>query len=323
MTKIAPTSMELPAFTDAEIVAARPEKANVDPWRPYAYHVEKERSAAGTVDPVTTIFVTNRECPFRCLMCDLWTNTTDETVPEGAVPAQIDYALERLPEARHVKLYNSGNFFDQQAFPPSDRSAIAERMQGFDTVIVENHPKLCRDVCADFRDRLDGRLEIALGLETAHPTVLDRLNKRMTREDFRWAVGFLREHDIDVRTFILLRPPFLSEAEGVEWALRSIEFAFDAGVQCASVVPTRSGNGIMQYLERDGHFEPPSMNSIETVLEEGLRMNRGRVFMDLWDLERFYECETCGPERRERLQRMNHTQEVQPPVRCTCSDRQR
>ncbi|PQJ35362.1 radical SAM protein [Salinibacter sp. 10B] len=315
--------MELPEYTDEEIVAARPEKADVDPWEPYAYHVEEERSAAGTVDDVATLFLTNRECPFRCLMCDLWTNTTDETVPEGAVPAQIDYALDRLPDARHVKLYNSGNFFDRKAFPPSDRPAIAERVQDFDTVIVENHPKLCRDVCVEFRDRLGGRLEIALGLETAHPTVLDRLNKRMTRDDFRRAVGFLRENDIDVRTFILLRPPFLSEDEGVVWALRSIEFAFDAGVQCVSVVPTRSGNGIMQQLEKDDHFEPPSMPSIETVLEEGLRMNRSRVFMDLWDLERFYECETCGPKRRERLRRMNLTQTVQPPVQCTCSDRQR
>ena len=310
-----------PRYTDDEIVAARPEKAEVDPWRPYAYHVEKERSAAGTVDDVATVFVTNRECPFRCLMCDLWKNTTDETVPEGAVPAQIDYALERLPEARHIKLYNSGNFFDQQAFPPSDRPTVAERVRHFDTVVVENHPKLCRDVCVDFRDRLDGRLEVALGLETAHPTVLDRLNKRMTCDDFRRAVGFLRTRAIDVRTFILLRPPFLSEAEGVEWALRSLKFAFDAGVQCASIVPTRSGNGIMQRLEREGHFDPPSMASIETVLEEGLRMNRGRVFMDLWDLKRFYECENCGPKRRERLRQMNHTQTVQPPVECTCEHR--
>lgn len=311
-----------PTYTDKEIVAARPEKADVDPWRPYAYHVEDERSAAGNIDSVATIFLTNRECPFRCLMCDLWKNTTDETVPEGAVPTQIEYALERLPETQHVKLYNSGNFFDQQAFPPSDRPAVAEQVQDFDTVVVENHPKLCRDVCVDFQHQIGGELEIALGLETAHPTVLDRLNKRMTRDDFRRAVGFLRENGIDVRTFILLRPPFLSESEGVEWALRSLEFAFDAGVYCASIVPTRSGNGIMQHLERDGHFEPPSMTSIETVLEEGVRMDRGRVFMDLWDLERFYECLDCGPKRRERLQRMNQTQMMQPPIRCTCDHSQ-
>jgi hypothetical protein len=65
------------------------------------------------------------------------------------------------------------------------------------------------------------------------------------------------------------------------------------------------------------------MASIETVLEEGLRLDGGRVFMDLWDLERFYECENCGPQRRERLRRMNHTQTVPPPVACDCEDRQR
>jgi hypothetical protein len=60
------------------------------------------------------------------------------------------------------------------------------------------------------------------------------------------------------------------------------------------------------------------MASIETVLKEGLRLDRGRVFMDLWDLERFYECDTCGPDRRARLRRMNHTQAVQPPISCSC-----
>lgn len=308
-----------PRFSDAEIVAARPPKADVDPAVPYAYLVEPERTAAGAVEDVATVFLTNRECPFRCLMCDLWTHTTDEMVSEGAIPAQIDFALDRLPPARHIKLYNSGNFFDRKAIPPSDYDAIAARVANFDTVIVENHPKLCGEACVDFRDRLHGRFEVALGLETAHPTVLDRLNKRMTRDDFHRAVAFLRAHDIDVRTFILLRPPFMSEAEGVEWALRSIEFAFDAGVQTCSVVPTRPGNGMMQQLADEGHYAPPSMESIETVLEAGVRMGHGRVFMDLWDLERFYDCPDCGPARRERLHQMNLTQTVPDPVACTCA----
>lgn len=310
----------LPRLSDKEIVAARPPKAAVDPAEPYAYLVEPERMDAGEVEDVATVFLTNRECPFRCLMCDLWKHTTDETVPEGAIPAQIDFALDRLPPIHHIKLYNSGNFFDRKAIPPSDYAAIAERVTGFDTVIVENHPKLCNDACVAFRDRLEGRFEIALGLEIAHPTVLDRLNKRMTRDDFRRAVAFLREHDINVRTFILLRPPFMSEAEGVEWALRSIEFAFDAGVQCCSVVPTRAGNGIMSQLAADGHFAPPSIASIETVLEEGVRRHRGRVFMDLWDLGRFVDCDRCRPRRRERLHQMNLTQTVLPPIACPCGE---
>ena len=91
---------------DQQIVEARPKKADVDPFRPYAFHLEKERGTGGDLDPVATLFLTNRECPFRCTMCDLWKNTTDQTVPLGAIPAQIDYALSRLPQAKHIKLYN-------------------------------------------------------------------------------------------------------------------------------------------------------------------------------------------------------------------------
>ena len=93
-------------------------------------------------------------------MCDLWRNTTDRRVSVGAIPRQIDFALERLPAARHIKLYNSGNFFDHQAIPPEDYGPIAERLTSFATVIVENHPRLCGDDVLRFRDLTAGQLEL-------------------------------------------------------------------------------------------------------------------------------------------------------------------
>lgn len=303
---------------DREILAARSPKNRVDPHVPYAYLVEPERSAAARVEDVATIFLTNRECPFRCLMCDLWKNTIDERVPVGAIPAQIDYALARLPPAQHIKLYNSGNFFDRQAIPPEDYGAIADRVCGFETVIVENHPRLCNETCPKFRELLGTRLEVALGLETIHPQVLPALNKQMTLEDFARAVEFLLTREIAVRAFILLRPPYLSEAEGVEWAIRSLEYAFGLGVDCCSVIPTRGGNGILEQLSGRGEFEPPGLASLEQVLAAGLAMKKGRVFVDLWDVQRFFTCPRCGPLRAARLQVMNLRQELLPPVTCDC-----
>lgn len=303
-------------FTEAEILAARPAKNAVDPLRPYAFLVERERTVRGTVEDVATLFLTNRECPFRCLMCDLWENTTDETVPLGAIPAQINYALERLPPAQHIKLYNSGNFFDAKAIPREDFTAIARRVRNFDTVIVENHPRLCGDVCRRFRDQIGTDLEIALGLETIHPEILPALNKRMTLDDFERAVGLLVGDDIAVRAFVLLGLPWLSESEAVEWAIRSVEFAFSIGVGCCSVIPTRAKHGAMTHLQRDNHFRPPSLSNLEHVGDAIVSLHKGRAFVDLWDAEQFAGCPACAPRRIARLQTMNFTQRIPPPVAC-------
>lgn len=298
------------------ILVARPPKNAVDPRRPYAFLVEQEPAAGGTVVDVATVFLTNRECPWRCLMCDLWKNTTDDSVPHGAIPEQIDYALSRLPAARHIKLYNSGNFFDVQAVPRGDHQAIAERVRHFERIIVENHPKLCGDACLRFRDLCGRPLEVAMGLETIHPEVLPGLNKGMTLDDFARAVDFLLCGGISVRAFILLRPPFLSEDEGVEWAIKSLEYAFSLGVGCCAVIPTRGGNGVLAELTKQGLFASPSIRSLEQVLEHGLSLGRGLVLADLWDIERFYDCDECGPRRAARLAEMNLKQRLLPAVDC-------
>ncbi|HEY2148581.1 MAG TPA: radical SAM protein, partial [Pirellulales bacterium] len=217
---------------DRWILSRRPPKNAVDPWQPYHYLVEQERTREGRLDDLGTIFLTNRECPFRCLFCDLWKNTTDERVPDVAIIAQIEWALERMPTVQHLKLYNSGNFFDPQAIPPGDLPQIANRVAEFETIIVECHPRLVGRSCFEFQERLKPALEVAMGLEMAHAEVLARLNKRMTLDDFQRAAGRLRERGIGVRAFILLRPPFLDDAAGGLWANRSLDFAFDAGVEC-------------------------------------------------------------------------------------------
>ena len=304
------------AERDAWIVSRRPGRNIVDPLRPSAFLVEDECAASGEVVPVATIFLTNRECPCRCLMCDLWRNTLTERVPVGAIPIQIDYALQRLGSAQQIKLYNSGSFFDPKAIPPEDYGAIAERVAGFERVIVECHPALVGESCIRFRDLIAGRLEVAMGLETAHPEILQRLNKRMSLEQFEQAAQVLEINDIDLRVFILVKPPFMDEEEALEWAARSLEFAFDCSATAATLIPTRAGNGAMEELAEAGLFSPPRLATLEAAMAGGIAMRRGRVFVDLWDVKRTATCEACAQLRIARLHAMNLQQCIMQPVHC-------
>jgi radical SAM enzyme (TIGR01210 family) len=308
---------EARAARDRWILERRGPKNRLDPLRPYASLWEEETGADGEPVATATLFLTNRECPYRCLMCDLWQNTLDARVPAGAVPAQIRHALAQLPAARQIKLYNSGSFFDPQAIPPEDYDEIVALVAPFERVIVECHPALILRAqrMLAFRDRLAGRLEVAVGLETAHPETLARLNKRITVETFQRAAGLLRRENIDMRVFLLLRPPFMDEAMGLEWACRSLEVSFDCGATVCCVIPTRAGNGAVEALGGQGLYAPPDLRSLESAQEHGLRLAQGRVFADLWDVERFFTC-ACSAQRAERIAIMNRTQWIPAPVEC-------
>ncbi|MBE7182307.1 MAG: radical SAM protein, partial [Terriglobus roseus] len=276
---------------------------------PYAFLTEPERFADGSVGNVATIFLTNRECPWRCVMCDLWRNTLPAPVKPGDIPRQIEYALARLAPAKQVKLYNSGSFFDRGAIPAEDYPHIAALLRGFERVIVECHPALVGDASLRFRDLLGCDLEVAMGLETAHPEVLARLNKRMTLPQYADAAATLQRYGIALRSFVLVRPPFLQEEEeALHWACRSIDFAQDCGATAVSLIPTRGGNGAMETLAQTGAFAPPTVQSFEDAFAYGLTRRRGRVFVDLWDFERTATCPACVHDRRDRLQRMNLSQ---------------
>ncbi len=201
---------------DGFVLARREPRPWRDPWLPPALTVERERTREGVSVPVATAFLTGRECPWRCVMCDLWRGTTVEDTPRGAIAAQVRAARAALrdqrPFVRTMKLYNSGSFFDPRAVPDADYEDIAVAVSGLERLIVESHPALVGPRLDRLLDALQRRalptpprLEVAMGLETAHPDALERLNKRMSVPMFSAAAAELRRRDVDLRVFLLVR----------------------------------------------------------------------------------------------------------------------
>ena len=316
---------------DRFVLARRASRQPLNPLAHQGVVIEAERAADGTCVDTATVFLTGRECPWRCVMCDLWTHTTTADTPRGAIPLQIARAIATMREQPAmppvIKLYNAGSFFDAHAIPPQDDGVIAEALEPFTRVVVESHPSLVGARTWQLRDRLTRgrpttRLEVAMGLETAHPLALERLNKGITIEFFAAAARALAEHDVELRVFLLIHPPFIARAEQDMWLARSIAVAFDCGATVVSLIPTRGGNGAMETLEARGDFAPPSLMDIEHSAGIGLaagalRTNaNGRVFVDTWDLERLATCPRCALPRRARLTRLNLEQRMPPPIAC-------
>ncbi len=284
--------------------------------------VEEERSESGAIARVATVFLTGAECPWRCVMCDLWLHTLEEPTAPGSLVRQLDLALGPLDREgalpSRIKLYNAGSFFDLQAVPLEDYGPLASRLQRFEQVVVESHPALVGERVERWRDALGPvSLEVAMGLETAHPEALERLHKRMTLDQFAAASARLSAYGASVRAFLLVPPPFVARDEEAEWLRRSIAFAFECGISVVSLVPTRLGNGALDALHAQGQFRAPRLRDLEQALAAALPEPRGRVFADLWDLAAFSDCTACLDARRTRLHAMNLEQRVLPAIRCT------
>ena len=156
-----------------------------------------------------------------------------------------------------------------------------------------------------------------MGLETAHPDALDRLNKRMTVDDFARAADALKRRGVAMRVFLLIHPPFIPVERQDDWLVRSIDVAFSSGATAVSLIPTRPGNGALETLAAHGEFRAPSLEEIERSAQLALTAApRGRVFVDLWDLQRFANCPGCFDARLTRLRTLNLEQRWQPLPAC-------
>lgn len=326
-----------PAERDRFVLARRGGRPSHDPWRHQGVALDDERGHDGCVCRVGTVFLTGRECPWRCVMCDLWAHTTSTDTPRGALVQQVGAASVEMTARGEVpavlKLYNAGSFFDPRAVPEADYDALAVAIRPYRRVVVESHPSLVGPRLARFIDACRRAaaggpaptIEVAMGLETAHPGALAALHKRFTLDQFAEAAAEVRRAGADLRVFLLVGVPFIPPPMQLAWSQRSVAVALDLGATAVSLIPTRPGNGALEALADMGEFIAPTLDDLEVALDAAIPLGRARsqpgvsdvrVFADLWDLERLAVCPSCATPRRTRLATMNLEQRVLPAVPC-------
>lgn len=276
---------------------------------------------------VRTLFLRGSECRFHCTMCDLWRHTHSEATRPGDIPMQIAKGLQDIqtisPAPTWLKLYNAASFFDSKNIPAEDVPQIAQLVQCMNRIVIENHPRLTlSQSLAGFVELIQpAQLEVAMGLETAEPEVLRKLNKQMTVDDFRRAVEICHRQNVFIRAFVLLQPPWLDRASALSWCQATIDVAREMGVQHVSVIPVRAGNGALEQLAESGEFVLPTAAMLETILKQNLSNEYCLVTVDLWDWDVLRgTCSACSHARCSRLAQMNLQRQNLPPVLCEKCD---
>ena len=168
-----------------------------------------------------------------CYMCSYPLAAPKEPWSQEALVDYLREALKKIEgkERVAVRIFTSGSFFDNGELKPETRREMFEILSSYGNVkeiVVETRSELVRyDAVKELADIVkEKHFEVALGLETANNDVADvSINKGNTFEDFVRASKIIREAGAKVKTYILLKPAFLSERDAIKDAKESIRKA--------------------------------------------------------------------------------------------------
>ncbi len=242
-----------------------------DPREYISTWTEKDLLHGKVVDAWVIIFRT-RGCYWArasgCSMCGYVNDVAQEVAPADILH-QLDVVQKKHDSQPMVKVYTSGNFFDDHEVPPDVRAEILTQLgDRCDKVIVETLAHLVRRDQLEDALRFVDELEIALGLESTSDDVLRyAVNKVWGLKEHARAASLAHEVGATVKTYLLIKPPFLTEREAIEDAVRSGHEA-DPYTDTVSFNPVNvQSRTIVDRLFRHGEYRPPWLWSVVEVLD--------------------------------------------------------
>jgi len=207
-----------------------------------------------------------------CSMCGYARDTLGRSATPEELGRQLAAALERYHGEPYVKVYSSGSFLDDREVDPESRLKMVKSFSGkAERFLFETLPEFVTTSTVEPLIRsFDGRIEVAQGLESADPTVLKRfINKGSTPTEYFEAADRLRSMGALAKAYLLLKPPYLTEAESKADVVRSIRAA-QARFDSISVNPVHiQGGTVVEWLFRRGRYRPPWLWSLVDVMTDG------------------------------------------------------
>ncbi|MFH1102099.1 MAG: archaeosine biosynthesis radical SAM protein RaSEA [Methanobacteriota archaeon] len=247
-----------------------------DPTKPVRYWSEKDVFNGEVVDAYVLILRT-RGCAWAlhsgCTMCGYGNDSLWKPASEKDLLHQVDTALKQYAGEPVVKIFTSGSFFDTGEIPVNVRNHLFEALsEKTKKISVESRPEyVTKDNLVSMKKVFSSQVcEIGVGLETASDIVRDyAVNKGFTFKQYVKAVEIMKKNRCDLKTYVLVKPPFLTENEALKDTLSTIKAIQDL-TTTVSLNPTNvQRNTLVEYLWRRKQFRPAWLWSIVEILRKG------------------------------------------------------
>lgn len=259
-----------------------------------------------------------------CTMCG-YNNESILDISEAELFQQLEKAAAKYQSEPMVKVYTSGSFLDEKEIPETVRNKFFEIFAAAQRVLFESRPEF---VIASRLEKLPkDKCMVALGLETSNDELLSRaIRKGFTYSDYLRAAKELNAAGIPVRTYLLLKPPLLTEAQGIADAVNSIRMSAEFS-ESVSINPINVQSGTkVEELWRRGDYRPPWLWSLMEVIRQGKGITDVRIMSAPsggGSPRGVHNCPKCDRKVLDAIERFTFSQDLKDLDGLDCSCREK
>ena len=247
-----------------------------DATEPATVYKTPEILPDGTHCTAATVIFRTRGCVWwwksGCTFCGYFNDVRDDVTADDLF-AQWDEAKRRLDDfegCNMVKVYTSGTFFEDRENPPEWQEAILRETheRGLD-LVIEAQAQMCTPEKIAWVAERHPSCTVAIGLESYDDAVLRfHVNKGFSTKQWHRSVDMLRENGLRVKTYLLFKPPFMSEGDALQhtskWIREVAPLSDDVSVNPMNI----QKRTIVERLFRNREYRPPWLWSLVEMLEQ-------------------------------------------------------
>ncbi|MHC1570185.1 MAG: archaeosine biosynthesis radical SAM protein RaSEA [Candidatus Syntropharchaeales archaeon] len=281
-----------------------------------------------------TIILQTSGCHWRrCKICNYYLDAAPISTPptDADLISQIKYAISRFPEEDFmIKIFTSGSFFDRREISEGLQKKLIEHLLQNRTkkLIIESRPEFVTPEAIKPVTEMFENFEVAIGLETTSDEIRKHsIDKGFSFDDFKRAVEVANDNGAGVRTYLLLKPPYLTEREAIDDIIKSANDLLPYTKTISLNLTTVREHTQLYDLWRMGCYRPPWLWSALDIMKrirEDVRFRDIAIISDPiaagkpWGP---HNCKKCDKLVKDAIRHFSITQNVDDLIGIDCGCR--
>ncbi len=293
-----------------------------------AYGRETKRFYDGKVLNTLVGFIKTAGCRWfwktgGCFMCSYNVGRGHEKYTVEEQLKQLKYLENNfdLSKYQFIYLYASSNF-DPVLVPEETRKAaynLLKKYRNLKYIALQSRTEFIDEkMLSEFSEKLKDRdVIIEMGLESSNDFISKYcVHKGFNFKDVKEKAELIKKYKLVPGVFILLKPPFLTEKEAIDDAVKSIKDSIKIGIESIELMCNQITKcSITELLHKMGKYRPLWLWSVIEVLENLTPEDHKKIHVSGFDITAPienppYNCQKCSKKVIEKIRLFKTTRDI-------------